>query len=256
VDWLPANHLVFFLLDLATELDLEAIHAVYRQKDPRDEMAYEPRMMVVLLLYAYCVGSPSSRKIEKACWEDAAFRVLTGSQQPDHSRISDFRRQHLAALAGLIVQVLRLCQKAGLVSLGQVALDGTKVKANASKHKAMSHARMLKSERQLDAEMRALLRKAEIIDAQEDGQYGKATGAMSCLRNCSGVPAGWSGSARPRLNWKQKLLQPRPLNGTNRPRRLSRRQKQPRPVAMNSAARVRHAAAVVRASGPMTPRRS
>ncbi len=128
---------------------------------------------MVLLLYAYCVGLPSSRKIEKACWEDAAFRVLTGNQQPDHSRISDFRRRHLAALAGLFVQVLRLCQKAGLVSLGQVALDGTKVKANASKNKAMSHERMLKSERQLDAEMRALLRKAEIIDAQEDGQVGK-----------------------------------------------------------------------------------
>jgi len=173
VDWLPENHLVFFLLDLAAELDLDAIHAVYRQKDPRGEKAYEPRMMVVLLLYAYCVGLPSSRKIEKACWEDAAFRVLTGNQQPDHSRISDFRRRHLGALSGLFVQVLRLCQKAGLVSLGQVALDGTKVKANASKHKAMSHERMLKSERQLEAEMRALLRKAEIIDAQEDGQYGK-----------------------------------------------------------------------------------
>ena len=173
VDWLPENHLVFFLLDLAAELDLEEIHAVYRQKDPRGEKAYEPRMMVVLLLYAYCVGLPSSRKIEKACWEDAAFRVLTGNQQPDHSRISDFRRRHLDALAGLFIQVLRLCQKAGLVSLGTVALDGTKVKANASKHKAMSHERMLKSERQLEAEMRALLRKAEIIDAQEDGQYGK-----------------------------------------------------------------------------------
>ena len=173
VDWLPENHLVFFLLDLAGELDLEEIHAIYRQKDPRGEKAYEPRMMVVLLLYAYCVGLPSSRKIEKACWEDAAFRVLTGNQQPDHSRISDFRRRHLPALAGLFIQVLRLCQKAGLVSLGTVALDGTKVKANASKHKAMSHERMLKSERQLEAEMRALLRKAEIIDAQEDGQYGK-----------------------------------------------------------------------------------
>ena len=173
VDWLPENHLVFFLLDLAAELDLEEIHAVYRQKDPRGEKAYEPRMMVVLLLYAYCVGLPSSRKIEKACWEDAAFRVLTGNQQPDHSRVSDFRRRHLNALAGLFIQVLRLCQKAGLVSLGTVALDGTKVKANASKHKAMSHERMLKTERQLEAEMRALLRKAEIIDAQEDGQYGK-----------------------------------------------------------------------------------
>lgn len=173
VEWLPENHLVFFLLDLAAELDLEQIHAIYRQKDPRGEKAYDPRMMVVLLLYAYCVGLPSSRKIEKACWEDAAFRVLTGNQQPDHSRISDFRRRHLAALAGLFVQVLRLCQRAGLVSLGRVALDGTKVKANASKHKAMSHERMLKSERQLEAEMRALLRRAELIDAQEDGQYGK-----------------------------------------------------------------------------------
>jgi transposase len=173
VDWLPQGHLVFFLLDLASELDLEEIYAVYRQKDPRGEKAYDPRMMVVLLLYAYCVGMPSSRKIEKACWEDAAFRVLTGNQQPDHSRISDFRRRHLGALAGLFVQVLRLCQKAGLVSLGHVALDGTKVKANASKHKAMSHERMLKSEKQLEAEMRALLRKAELIDAQEDSQIGR-----------------------------------------------------------------------------------
>jgi transposase len=173
VDWLPQGHLVFFLLDLASELDFEEIYAVYRQKDPRGEKAYDPRMMVVLLLYAYCVGLPSSRKIEKACWEDAAFRVLTGNQQPDHSRISDFRRRHLGALAGLFVQVLRLCQKTGLVSLGHVALDGTKVKANASKHKAMSHERMLKSEKQLEAEMRALLRKAELIDAQEDSQIGR-----------------------------------------------------------------------------------
>ncbi len=173
VDWLPENHLVFFLLDLAAELDLGEIHSYFRHKDPRGEKAYEPRMMVVLLLYAYCVGLPSSRKIEKACWEDAAFRVLTGNQQPDHSRISDFRRRHLSALAGLFVQVLRLCQKAGLASLGHVALDGTKVKANASKHKAMSHERMLKSEKQLEAEMRALLRKAEILDAQEDGRCGK-----------------------------------------------------------------------------------
>ena len=173
VDWLPENHLVFFLLDLAAELDLGEIHAYYRQKDPRGEKAYDPRMMVVLLLYAYCVGLPSSRKIEKACWEDAAFRVLTGNQQPDHSRISDFRRRHLGALAGLFVQVLKVCQKAGLVSLGHVALDGTKLRANASKHKAMSHERMLKSERQLEGEMRALLRKAELIDAQEDVQLGK-----------------------------------------------------------------------------------
>jgi transposase len=173
VDWLPANHLVFFLLDLATELDLSAIYTVYEARDPRGVKAYEPRMLVVLLLYAYCVGIPSSRRIERACWEDAAFRVLTGNQQPDHSRISDFRLVHLDALAGLFVQVLRLSQKAGLVSLGNVALDGTKVKANASKHKAMSHERMLKTEAQLEAEIAALLRKSELIDAQEDARYGK-----------------------------------------------------------------------------------
>jgi transposase len=158
---------------MAAELDLSAMYAVYEARDPRGVKAYEPRMMVVLLLYAYCVGIPSSRRIERACWEDAAFRVLTGNQQPDHSRISDFRLVHLDALAGLFLQVLRLCQKAGLVSLGNVALDGTKVKANASKHKAMSHERMLKTEAQLEAEIAALLRKAELIDAQEDTRYGK-----------------------------------------------------------------------------------
>jgi transposase len=173
VEWLPESHLVFFLLDLASELDLSAIVAVYESRDPRGVKAYDPRMMVVLLLYAYCVGIPSSRRIERACWEDGAFRVLTGNQQPDHSRISDFRLVHLDALAGLFVQVLRLCQKAGLVSLGTVALDGTKVKANASKHKAMSHERMLKTEAQLEAEIAALLRKAELTDAQEDAYYGK-----------------------------------------------------------------------------------
>jgi transposase len=173
VEWLPANHLVFFLLDMAAELDLSPIYAVYEARDPRGVKAYEPRMMVVLLLYAYCVCIPSSRRIERACWEDAAFRVLTGNQQPDHSRISDFRLVHLDALAGLFVQVLLLCQKAGLVSLGNVALDGTKVKANASKHKAMSHERMLKTEAQLEAEIAALLRKAELIDAEEDARYGK-----------------------------------------------------------------------------------
>jgi hypothetical protein len=130
-------------------------------------------MMTMLLLYAYCVGIVSSRKIERACYEDLAFRVLTGNQQPDHSRISEFRRRNLDALKGLFVQILRLCQKAGMVSLGHVALDGTKVQANASKHKAMSHERMLKAEKELEKEINVLIRKAEILDAQEDKRYGK-----------------------------------------------------------------------------------
>ena len=164
---------MFFLLDLIDQLDLDPILQLYRQKDARGEKAYDPRMMVVLLLYAYCVGMPSSRKIERACYEDLPFRVLSGNQQPDHTRISEFRRRHLELLEDLFVQVLRLCQKSGLVQMGHVALDGTKVEANASIHKAMSHERMEKSEQQLRQEMRALLRKAEIIDAQEDGRYGK-----------------------------------------------------------------------------------
>ena len=127
----------------------------------------------MLLLYAYCVGIVSSRKIERACYEDLACRVLTANQQPDHSRISEFRRRNLDALKDLFVQILRLCQKAGMVSLGHVALDGTKVKANASKHKAMSHERMLRAEKELEKEINALMRRAEILDAQDDKRYGK-----------------------------------------------------------------------------------
>ena len=127
----------------------------------------------MLLLYAYCCGTVSSRKIERACHEDLAFRVLPANQQPDHSRISEFRRHNLDALSDLFVQILRLCQTAGMVSLGHVALDGTKVQANASKHKAMSHERMLKAEEHLEKEINALMRRAEILDAQEDRRYGK-----------------------------------------------------------------------------------
>ena len=172
-DWLSADHQVYFLLDLVDELDLSAIVIPAQNKDPRGEKGFDPRMMTLLLLYAYCAGIVSSRKIERACYEDLAFRVLTGNQQPDHSRISEFRRRNLEALSGLFVQILRLCQDVGMVSLGHVVLDGTKVQANASKHKAMSHERMLKAEAQLEKEIKELMRKAEILDAQEDSKYGK-----------------------------------------------------------------------------------
>jgi hypothetical protein len=130
-------------------------------------------MMTMLLLYAYCVGAVSSRKIQRACYEDLDSRVLTGNQQPDHSQISEFRRRNLDALKGLFVQILQLYQKAGMVSMGHVALVGTKVQANASKHKAMSHERMLRNVKELEQEINALIRKAEILDAQEDRRYGK-----------------------------------------------------------------------------------
>ncbi len=172
-EWLPEGHLALFILDVVGELDLTAIERVYEAKDTRGRAGYDPRMMVALLLYAYCVGKPSSRRMERATYEDVAFRVLAGDQHPDHDCIADFRKRHLDALAGLFMQVLRLCQKAGLVKLGHIAIDGTKVKANASKHKAMSYDRMSEAETKLEEEIRGLLAEAERIDAEEDAQYGK-----------------------------------------------------------------------------------
>jgi transposase len=171
-DWLPENHLARFLSDVVDTLDLSEIFVSYQKGDQRGYPPYHPQMMVKLLLYAYCVGLPSSRKIEQATFTDVAFRVLSADQHPDHASIAEFRRRHLEALAKLFVQVLQLCEKAGLVKLGHVAIDGTKVKANASKHKAMSYERMEKAEERLKEEIAALLARAEATDAAEDEQYG------------------------------------------------------------------------------------
>lgn len=172
-DWLPDDHLARFILEVVDELDLGEIYEPYRRKDARGRAAYHPKMMVALLIYAYCVGRPSSRKIERATYEDVPFRVIAGDQHPDHDTIATFRREHLAALSGLFFQVLRLCQRAGLVKLGHVALDGTKIEANASKRKAMSYGRMSKAERELEAEVARLLAEAEQADQAEDARYGK-----------------------------------------------------------------------------------
>ena len=170
--WLPDDDLVYFILDTVNQLDLKEIFASY-EENRGGYPAYHPRMMVALLLYAYCIGLPSSRKIEQATYHSVAFRILTADQHPDHDTIASFRKRHLKALARLFVQVLRLCQKAGLVKLGHVALDGTKVKANASKHKAMSYGRMVKRHKELKQEVNRLLKDAERCDAQEDRLYGK-----------------------------------------------------------------------------------
>ena len=137
-DWLPERHLARFIADVTEELDLGAIYRSY-EGDGRGMAAYQPLMMLRLLLYGYCRGVASSRKIEQATYEDVAFRFLSADTHPDHDTIAAFRKRHLDALAGLFLQVLQLCQKAGLVKLGHVAIDGTKMKANASKHKAMSY---------------------------------------------------------------------------------------------------------------------
>lgn len=172
-DWLPEQHLALFILDVVSTLDLTDIVRVYEAKDRRGRAGYHPAMMVTLLLYAYCVGKPSSRKIEKATYEDVAFRVIAGDQHPDHDSIANFRKQHLGALGELFFQALLLCDAAGLVKLGHVALDGTKFKANASKHKAMSYKRMGEAERKLQEQIEQLLKEAERVDAEEDAKYGK-----------------------------------------------------------------------------------
>ena len=171
-DWLPADHLAYFISDVVEQLDLSVIMQRYRGEE-RGYPPYHPVMMVKVLLYAYCVGVPSSRKIAKRLEEDIAFRILAANNTPDFRTISDFRKDHLKALSGLFLQVLKLCQKAGLVKLGHISLDGTKIKANASKHKAMSYKRMKEEEARLEAEIKEMLQKAVAVDEEEDRRYGK-----------------------------------------------------------------------------------
>ena len=172
-EWLPEDHLALFISDVVDELDLSGIVRSYESGDGRGRPPYHPVMMVKLLVYGYCIGRMSSRKIERATYEDVAFRVLACNQHPDHDSIAGFRKRHLQELAGLFVQVLKMCERAGLVKLGKVAIDGSKLRANASKRKAMSYDRMCEKERQLVAEVARLMREAEQTDAAEDGRYGK-----------------------------------------------------------------------------------
>jgi transposase len=171
-DWLPENHLVYFVSDVVDQLDLSKIEAVY-EKDDRGQPPYHPRMMTKILVYAYCVGVFSSRKIQKRLVEDVAFRVLAAGNQPDFRTISDFRKIHLDAIQDLFEQVLKLALTAGAIKLGRVALDGSKIKANASKHKAMSYKRMKEEERNLRVEVQRLLKQAKAADDEEDARYGK-----------------------------------------------------------------------------------
>src|SRR6266853_5351177 len=172
-EWLPEEHLALFVSDVVEQLDLSKIIDWYERGDGRGRPPYHPLMMVKLLVYGYCTGRVSSRKMEKATYEDVAFRVLACNQHPDHDSIAEFRKQHLEELAKLFAQVLRMCEQAGLVKLGHVAIDGSKLRANASKHKAMSYERMCAQEQQLEGEVKRLLKAAADADAAEDKRYGK-----------------------------------------------------------------------------------
>jgi transposase len=172
-EFVPPGHLAHFVRELVRdELDLSGIVDVY--DDARGQPPYHPVMMTALLLYAYCEGVYASRRIAQACEQRLDFMAVTALAQPDFRTISDFRKRHLAALGGLFTQVLKLCARAGLVKLGHVALDGTKIKANASKHKAMSYGRMKQAEAALAAEVAGWLARAAAADAADDAALGVA----------------------------------------------------------------------------------
>jgi transposase len=171
IEWLPKDHLVFFVRDVLDKIDLSPIMSVYEQEE-RGFPPYHPKVMTGILLYGYCTGITSSRKLAQRCQEDIAFRVLAANNGPDFRTISDFRKRHLGALRHLFVEILSLCQKAGLVKFGHLSLDGTKVKANASKHKAMSYGRMKQDISRLEQEIARLLKDADKTDRREDKKYG------------------------------------------------------------------------------------
>jgi len=163
-EWLPEDHLAYFVSDLIDQLDLSAITAVYEDEE-RGYPPYHPVMLTKVLVYGYCVGVFSSRRIQRRLLEDIPFRVLAAGNAPDFRTIADFRKTHLPALQGLFEQVLQMARELGAVRVGRVALDGSKVTANASKHKAMSYGRMREKQRQLREEVKDLLAQAEAADA-------------------------------------------------------------------------------------------
>lgn len=168
-EWLPQGHLAYFISDTVEQLDLSAFHARYATGGPRNQ-PFHPVMMVKVLLYGYATGVFSSRKLARKLHEDVAFRVLGAGNFPAHRTLCDFRALHLKELAALFVQVVKLARECGLVKLGTIAVDGTKVKANASRHKAMSYKRMLESEAALKAQIDALLERARQTDAAEQDE--------------------------------------------------------------------------------------
>jgi transposase len=172
-DWLPEGHLARFIAEVTDQLDLTALYATYERQDGRGLAAYHPLMMTRLLLYGYAIGVRSSRALEKATHENVAFRYLSADQHPDHDTIADFRQRHLEALAALFAQALQLCRRAGLVKLGIVAIDGTKVKAQASQRKSMRMNSLRKEEQRLKEVVEELLGQAAQTDAEEEARWGK-----------------------------------------------------------------------------------
>src|SRR5664280_1625693 len=208
-EWLPGDHLAWFVLAAIEEMDLSAFYGAYRG-DGHGRAAHEPGMMLALLLYAYCKGQRSSRVIERGCVEGIACRVIAANQRPDHTSIARFRRRHETALADLFGQVLELCAEAGLVNVGVVAIDGTKVHANASQHAARDYEQLA----------REILGEADAVDREEDELYGEARGdELPPELSTEQGRRGWLREAKRRLDEK-RAEEARPI-AKSRPERLS-----------------------------------
>ena len=207
-EWLPDDHLAWFVLAAVEEMDLEAFYAAYRQ-DGHGRAAHDPALMVTLLLYAYATGRRSSRAIERACIDDVAVRVIAANQRPDHCTIARFRQRHEAALAGLFGDVLALCADAGLVGVAVLAVDGTKLHANASQHQNLDYEQLA----------REILADAQVVDAEEDERFGDRRGdeLPAELATVQGR-RGWLREAKRRLD-EQRAAEARPVP-KSRPARL------------------------------------
>src|SRR5215213_6521745 len=207
-EWLPPRHLAWFVIDAVGEMDLEAFYAAYRV-DGRSRPPYDPAMMVALLLYAYARGIRSSRVIERACEEDVAFRVLAAQQRPDHATIARFLERHEAAIAGLFGEVLTLCARSGLVKVGVIAVDGTKLQANASRNENLDYEQLA----------REIVEEAKAVDAAEDELYGDARGDELPEEFATAAGRrGWLREAKQRLE-AQRAADPQPVP-RDRPKRL------------------------------------
>ena len=213
-EWLPPRHLAWFVIDAVAEMDLEAFYAAYRV-DGRSRPPYDPAMMVALLLYAYARGIRSSRVIERACDEDVAFRVLAAQQRPDHATIARFVERHQEAIAGLFGEVLTLCARSGLAKVGVIAVDGTKMQANASRNENLDYEQLA----------REIVEEAKAVDAAEDELYGEARGDELPPEFATAQGRrGWLREAKQRLEAERAANpQPVPLS-----RMLSRRRRRPR----------------------------
>jgi transposase len=208
-EWLPPRHLAWFVIDAVAEMGLDAFYAAYRV-DGRSRPPYDPAMMVALLLYAYARGIRSSRVIERACDEDVAFRVLAAQQRPDHATIAPFVERHQDAMAGLFGEVLTLCARSGLAKVGVIAVDGTKLAANASRNENLDYEQLA----------REIVEEAQAVDAAEDELYGDARGDE--------LPPEFA-TAQGRRGWlreaKQRLEVERAANPQPVPRSRSKRLK-------------------------------